>query len=344
MSWGKQFVCAWITYFVAFCGVSGFYFDIRTGNVTKSRFLLIYSKLCCLFTLTVFSLLFITKGYKLPLFSTQSKLMELILSSLPAVAYMTIVSCIFSTQRWQHRIYEMIRNLVAMEKLIAEYSYWPAPSEQSYLRRMFWIRLLVVVPRLTVTLIQIPSAGKRLLVSFSIVGTILLTTGLYYLIFLIIWGLCYTFTKLQSYLEQLYVDPMPVSRKEQKVLEAHRMYYKLLRMTNDICEIFKYPLAFSLLQMVFTECMSGYIFCRVLFGSPIHLFNLVNEWLIMILNLLTVFEFWVLCFVANKAAKLHDKTFQLLRTSPLDSDVLKRSVGSIPTACVISSILSVFLE
>ncbi|KRG02142.1 uncharacterized protein Dmoj_GI26677 [Drosophila mojavensis] len=50
----KHYVYAWISYIVAFSGVSEFYFDIRTDNIRKSRLLRIYSRIISLYLLCHF--------------------------------------------------------------------------------------------------------------------------------------------------------------------------------------------------------------------------------------------------------------------------------------------------
>lgn len=221
----------------------------------------------------------------------------------------------------------MLKDLLRINELIAESSYCATPSEQPRLLWLFWIRLLLLVSQTVLILIQPVIVGESFRVYYSIIESQLIRSGLYLLSFIIIWLLCNTFVNLQSYVNQLFSDQMSLSRKMHKVLEVHRMYYKLVRMTNEFCEIFKFPLGFYLLYMLCNTCICGYLICRQLVGNPLKIYSPSTEWLLTIHNFNRILELLVLASISNMASELHDKTFNILRSFNFDSDVLERSVS-----------------
>lgn len=130
--------------------------------------------------------------------------------------------------------------------------------------------------------------------------------GCYFLTFNVLWQTCSALIKLQSYLKQLYLDPMPVARKEQTVLEAHGMYYKLVRITSDSCEIFKYPTGFCLLLSFTKFCRNGYFLFRLLLGNPIKTLNPYNTYIIILLSSLGICELNALGCIVNLTARVHE--------------------------------------
>lgn len=344
MSSGTHIVYAWITYFLAFCGISEFYFDIRQGRIIKSCVLRIHCRLTCLFIFFYFCTRMLCSWQEFKLFTTQSKLMAVLIVGRPGIMWITLVSCILCVQMRQQRIFEMIRNLLRIDEFIAESNCCANQSEKLYLLRLFWIKICLLVIQTTILFVWIFTAYQEFIFAFSMKGAICILRGSYFLLFNIIWQICNNFVKLQSYLEHLYIDPMPTSRKVQKVLEAHRMYYKVIRMMNDTREIFKYPLSFYLLQLIFNNCISGYSFCRMMLGNPFDVNSQISEWLLMFLCLFSLFEFYILTSVANMASRLHDETFIILRYSNIDSDLIERSVCTLFTLYVIMLTISFSLS
>lgn len=161
-------------------------------------------------------------------------------------------------------------------------------------------------------------------------GARLIIDGLYFLVFNIIWYMCYTFLKVQSYISQLYSDPMPIARKGQSILEAHRMYYKLIHMINEFCEVFKYPLGSFLFHLLCVTCLHGYSYCRLMVGHPLAITTPVIEWLVTFLSVSYLVELYILSLVTNMVGRLHADTFHILRSfcgSDLEP-LVQRSVSS----------------
>lgn len=220
----------------------------------------------------------------------------------------------------------MLKDLLKMDELIATCSCCATPPDQPRLLRLFLIRFLILVAHTILLLLQPVIVGEELIVYCSIIESKLIRNGLYYLSFNIIWLICYTFMNVQSCLSQLLSDGETIARKEHKVLEVHRMYYRLMRMINEFSEIFKYPLAFYLLYTFCSACLCGYLFCRQLVGKPLQIYSPATEWLLTCQNMNRIFELLVLASIVNMATELHDETFQILRSSNFDSAVLERGV------------------
>ncbi|XP_023178044.2 putative gustatory receptor 85a [Drosophila hydei] len=109
------------------------------------------------------------------------------------------------------------------------------------------------------------------------------------------------------------------------MLEAHRMYYKLIRMINEFCEIFKYPLASLLLLLICMTCVTGYSCCRALFGKPLMINAPITECLTLFLNINYLLELYILTLTTNLTSKLHENILHDLRTTFCDSDLVERS-------------------
>nr|XP_015027927.2 putative gustatory receptor 85a [Drosophila virilis] len=325
MSSGKHLVYAWITYLFAFCGIAGFYFDIRTGKLIKSRVLCIYSRLLSLFILSTFPTMINIYWIKAPTFLTQSKLTVVLIIAYPTSSLITVLSCIFCVNRWQHRIFKLMEDLLKMEEFAIEPNYSITPSQQPYLRRLFWIRFLLLMGEDVVFILRMLLGQSGFFFYYSVLVARVMKGGLYFLLFNLIWQISYTFMKLQTYLENLLFQPMPMSRKQTKLLELHRMYCRLVHMINELCIIFKYPLACCLLKLTCNSCLSGYTLFRLLFGKPMKSFAPKTDWLILTLSVSDALELYILASIANTAGDLHDSTFHILRYPYFDLDLLERS-------------------
>lgn len=335
MSSGKHFIYSGLTYFLAFCGTIVFYFDSRTGTLIRSRGLCLYGKLYCLVYLSIVSFKFIVYGQPNPTYPTRSQLMTLLVVVYPYIRLTALLSCTYCAQRWQHRIFNIVQGLLRVDKFLAESNYCVLPTEKPYLRKLFWIKLSLQLPRAFIFITHAFTGSEGLQIFLSGIGSKIFVDGIYFLTFLIIWKICYTFMKLQRYISLLYADPLPrKSRKEQNMLEAHRMYYKLIRMINEFCEIFKYPLASLLLLLICMTCVTGYSCCRALFGKPLMINAPITEWLTLFLNINYLLELYILTLTTNLTSKLHENILHDLRTTFCDSDLVERSVSStILTLC-----------
>lgn len=322
----KHYVYAWISYIVAFSGVSEFYFDIRTDNIRKSRLLRIYSRIISLYLLCHFGVKVFLACYNVDTLSTRSKLMTLYLWGRPGVMLLSLGSSIFCVQMGQQRIFEMVRDLLRMDEFITVSNSCFNHSKKPQLQKFYWIKIFVFVQQTVILILWMFTSNSDILFTLAIKGAVNILRGAYFLLLNIIWQICYSFMALQIYLEQLFVDPMTMSRKAPKVFEAHRKYYKLLNMLNELCDIFKYQLSCYLLNLICNACISGYSFCRMMLGNPLTLNSSINEWISLFMNISNLFELYILASIAHTASRLHDETFLILRYSPYDSDVIERSV------------------
>lgn len=326
MSSGKHCIYAWITYFLMLYGLATFYFDVRTGRIQKSRVMSIYCRVLLLTIFCAFSYVILLDWKITPKIPTQSKLMDVLTYSQPAISFLSFIASLFCLQFGQHRIFEVIRDLLRVETLLAESATCVTPSQRPVLLGLYWSRLIIVLLRTAVLLLWIFTGVENYVYLLGISGSRIIMCGLYFLQFNIIWQICYTFFKLQLYLEQLLIDAMPMSRRVQKVLEVHRMYYKLIQMISKFCDIFKYSLGCYVLQLICNGCLSGYYFFRELVGNIEETRSRTMKVFLIIIMVMNALELSILANIANMASKLHDKTFHILRCSNLQSKQLERSV------------------
>nr|XP_032295313.1 uncharacterized protein LOC116651929 isoform X1 [Drosophila virilis] len=343
MSSRKHVVYAWITYILAFCGIAGFYFDIHTGRVIKSRVLSYYGRFFSLLILVITPMTIYTYAINTPLNLTQNKLMNLLIATYPSVMLASIVSCMFCVQRWQHRIIKLIEDLLRMEELSIEPNYSVTPSQQPYLRRLFWIKLCLVIQRLVILFVYyIFAQDKDTIFNLTVSLFRIMRCGFYFLMFNIIWQISLTFLKLQLYLEQLLFDIMPMAKKINKILKGQRMYYRLIRMINELCTIFKYPLFFYLIYLVYIYGLSGYTLIQMLFGKKLYIWLPTMKLLHILITIIEAMEFYILVRIAHMANTLHEHTFYILRYPYLNSDLVEKSVSKYLHLCLIFLSLDYF--
>ncbi|EDW14824.1 uncharacterized protein Dmoj_GI23106 [Drosophila mojavensis] len=252
--------------------------------------------------------------------------MALLLAVYPYIRWLGFVSCVYCAQRWQQRIFNMLQALLKVERFIAESHYCVTPLEKSHLQLLFWLRLLLQVPRTVAFIIYAFTAVDGLYIFVGALGSKTIVDELYFLTFTIIWQMCYTLMKLQRYINQLYASPIPrKSKKEQKMLEVHRMYYRLIQMTRDYCEVFKYPLACMLLILVCMSCVTGCSYYRLLVGNHSDNSKPLGEWITLLVNINYFLELYLFALIASMIGRIHEYTLHELRASLCDSDLVERS-------------------
>nr|XP_032295314.1 uncharacterized protein LOC116651929 isoform X2 [Drosophila virilis] len=343
MSWGKHFVYAWITYFLAFCGIGRFYFDVRTGKVIKSPYLCYYSRVFILLILCTFPVMIQSYVFNPAWFHTESKIISVCIMAYPVILLISILSCMFCVERWQLRIIRMIEDLLKMEDFRIGPNYCATPADKSYLHRLFWLRFIIIMPRTAVLLMRIINKNSDVYFFLNSFVTRVMRGGLYFLVFSLNWQIYVTFLNLQLCLEHLYLATMPMARKQAKLLELHRMYYRLIHMINDLSLIFKYPMFCCLLQLICNTCLSGYLLIRYIFGKPSKSIASKTDPIVLILCIVDVLEFYLHASIAHLTAKLHDSTHHILRYPYPNLDLLERSV-SISGTWVKSKVIYNILE
>ncbi|KRF83466.1 uncharacterized protein Dvir_GJ26949 [Drosophila virilis] len=118
---------------------------------------------------------------------------------------------------------------------------------------------------------------------------------------------------------------MPMRKKIQKVLECQRMYYRLIRMINELCTIFKYPLFLYLIYLVHYYALSGYTLIQMLFGKKLSAPSRNMNLIFIYTTIIEAAEFYILVSIAHMANTLHEHTFYVLRYPYPDLDLLERS-------------------
>jgi len=247
MSWGKRKVYAWITYFLAVFGVAGFYFNATSGKLIKSRLLCWYSRLVSLIILLLTPILLLKFWISSPTILTQSKLTAVCLKTYPFVMAALTVSCIYSAHRWQRRIFRIIEHLLDMERHGFELDYF---KQRLYLLRLLWFRSLLILPQVLLNLSwAFIGINRPFIFHISFILSRNVICALEFLLFTLIFQICEIFLRIQIRLEHLLLNPLPMPIQLQKIMQIQRISLRLMRMTKEICSIFKYPLFFCILHV-----------------------------------------------------------------------------------------------
>lgn len=327
MSSGKHVMYAWITYFLMSYGVAAFYFDIRTGQFRKSRVMRIYGRIICATVFCALCRVNIIYWKMYLIIPTYSKLMNVLVYSQPLISFILFTACMIGSQFKQQSILEMFKDLLRIDNLITESHLCVTPSNRSFLLKLYWVRLLLAIVRTVLFMSRIFADIKNVILHISITGARVVSCGFFFMQFTIVWHICYFFLGLQMYLERLLIEPMSMSRRVQKVLQMHRMYYKLIQMINTFCDIFKYSLALFLIQLGCNACLTGYYFFRKLLGIIQKPNSFTTEAFLILVNAFNVMDLLIFAIIANMVCKLHDETFHILRSSNFASKQLERSVS-----------------
>jgi len=327
MSWGKRIVYAWITYFLAAFGIAGFYFNATWGKLIKSRLLCWYTRLFSLIILLTTPLILLKFWYSSPTILTQSKLTVFCLKTYPAVIVAMTVSCVYSAQRGQRRIFRIIEHLLIMKRHGMELDYF---KQRLYLLQLFWFRSLLIFPQVLMNLSWAFVGISRPLifhVNFFLSRNVI--CALEFLIFTLIFQICEIFLRIQSRLEHLLLNPMPMPIQLQKIMQIQRTCLRLMRMIKEICSIFKYPLFFGILHVISHSCFNGCLFVRVLFGQPVMEIPRITNFMIASINLIEILQFYALVKICDMASELIGSTLYILRYPTFNVDLVERSVSVI---------------
>ncbi|KAH8310294.1 hypothetical protein KR044_000581 [Drosophila immigrans] len=322
MSWRKV---AFLSYFFTLAGISGFYFNVKSGRFIKSRWLCWYSRLLALllFTWLPFQLykLWITS----PSIITLSKLTLVCIKMFPPSMVALVTSSIYCVHRWQYRILHLVENLLDMDSIEFEpYIFRPSAQHRSQQQLLVFRIILTLLPTLmSMAWIFIGPLYFVFYINQCMART--LVNSVEFLLFLLVWQICQLFLRTQISLEYLLHHPRPMPLQLQKIIHIQRILHRLIYMVNELCTIFKYPLFCCVFYMVNHTCFDAYMLIRATFGEP--LMDLSVKFYIYagLLNTIELLELYSLARVCYTVSKLIESTLTILRYPTSNGSVVERS-------------------
>lgn len=327
MSCRENFVYALVTYLLAFSGVVTFYYNVNTGQLIQSRLVGFY--------IWIFNVvLIICLACNLPeffktfqLFPVESQLIFISIYTFRLTVLIILLNTVYCALRWQLKFFELLDELFKMENICENSNYYSQNVREPYLRRTLYMRIMIFGFKPIVTFLW-AFIGKRnhLFHMLSFLTTIF-WGSLNLLYFTIIWLICHVSYKLHSNLDQLLLSPIPMPVQFKEVMKVQRMFGRLIRLINEICVLFKYPILISMWYLIGHSCLFGYLLIRMSLSGSITELSTLKTIMIIAFTVNDLLEFFFLASVCDKAGKLLEGMSAVFRNSNTNVNLVERNVS-----------------
>ncbi|KAH8407524.1 hypothetical protein KR222_004916 [Zaprionus bogoriensis] len=317
----------YLGWFLALNGITRYYVCPRTGRLQKSRYLQYYSM--------VHNVLIIAG---LPLFIGEILLRETVLDTrlnshwIPlanfshALLYgMLVLCCAYCAQFLQESIYRIIARLQSIE--IAEL---PARS-QRYMNFLIYVKLLVGSCYLIIYVASLfrrwwsVDAMKRICLLYN-AFSISMTTFTSMLIYAILWKICHIAIGLQSQLKQLLEGRAEVGQLH----VLYRQQQRLIAVCKEFCGNFRHVLLWYPMRILCTGVICAYFLIRIQLGQPNPKLNHGLAYMLLLIMLHALAEFYNLNKLAGDIANFVPNIFGNLQQAQPQSELVERAVSSPP--------------
>ncbi|KAH8243925.1 hypothetical protein KR032_011320, partial [Drosophila birchii] len=256
-------------FFCALNGIVDFYADFRSGSLRWSRFLGIYRivhNLLVLILTTLFLVDFRSKFFEEINGSIQ---MTLNFFTYFLMVYLTVISCMACSIRYQGRIYRILRQLQRQEKLSRRRGYTVSKGKERYLDCLLFLLVALLILRVGVHVILNvlhSRMGFRHLCYCFISECMIFAMNT--LVFVILTEICRCWWCMESGLKTILLNPKPrsVAYRLCQIRRLKAMSQCLINLTAEVCLIFKFVFFCYLIRNLWSGIVVGYLIVRIFLG------------------------------------------------------------------------------
>ncbi|KAH8288868.1 hypothetical protein KR054_011104, partial [Drosophila jambulina] len=277
----KRLVHLGLGFFCALNGIVDFYADLRFGRLRWCRFLAIYRIVHNLLVLILTTLL---------LFEFWKNFFEEINGSIQItlnfftyflMVYLTVISCIDCSIRFQGRIYRTLRELQRQEELSRRRGYTVSKGKERFLDGLLLLLIALLTLRVSIH-VALNVLNSRM--GFHHPCYCFMSECMIFamntLAFVILTEVCRCWWRMESSLKTILLDPKPSSVAYQlcQIRRLDAMSQSLIDLTAEVCAIFKFVFLCYLIRNLWSGIVVGYLLVRIFLGhggSDVELMYLV---------------------------------------------------------------------
>ncbi|KAH8264602.1 hypothetical protein KR038_010616, partial [Drosophila bunnanda] len=255
--------------FCALNGIVDFYADFRSGKLRWSRGLAVYRivhNLLVLVLTTCFLLEFLEKFFKEISGSIQ---MMMNFFTYFLMVYLTVISCIDCSIRFQGRLYRILCKLQRQEELSRRRGFTLSRGKERFLDCL----LLLLIAMLTLRVgIHVALNVLHSRMGFSHPCYCFMSECMIFamntLAFVMLTEICRSWWRMESGLKTLLLDPQPrpVAHQLCQIRRLNAMSQSLIDLTAEVCGIFKFVFLCYLIRNLWSGIVVGYLIVRIFLG------------------------------------------------------------------------------
>ncbi|KAH8382511.1 hypothetical protein KR009_003934, partial [Drosophila setifemur] len=327
MSSLRRLIRQFLGIFFALNGVLDFYLDRKSGKPHRSRILTLYRMV------HNFMVLLLTTKFLLDFSEVNCKdIMESTLMTLNFLAYFTLVylsvlSCMDCSYRWQDRIYKMLWKLHKQQEMAKSRGYTVPRRKQRFLDRRLALLVVLLIIRVGVHLaLNLLRDRMGFFHPCNCFLPELMIFAMNSFVFSIVAKICRCCWRVESGLEMVLRNPKPIQDKLNEIRSLKNMLQAIVDLTSEVCAIFKSVLLFYLARVLWSGIVVGYLLIRMFWGrgkgDPV-LMYVVLAFVICVQPLMYAA---VMHFLTHEADSLLEDVKEIIRQPQKQSAKVERSL------------------
>lgn len=256
-------------YFCALNGIVDFYVDIRSGRLCWSRLLAIYRIVHNLMVLGLTTLLLFQFWVNFLGEITGSIQMTLNFFTYFLILYLTVVSCMDCSTRWQGRIYRTLQKLQRQDELSRRRGYTVPKAKERFLDCLLFVLIALLILRVGIH-VALNVLHSRM--GFHHPCYCFMSECMIFAMNALAFGLmseiCRCWWRMESGLKSILLDPNPKSLAYQlcQIRKLDAVSQCLIDLTAEVCGIFKFVFLCYLVRNLWSGIVVGYLLVRVFLG------------------------------------------------------------------------------
>ncbi|XP_043065202.1 putative gustatory receptor 85a [Drosophila ficusphila] len=325
----RRLVRRFLGYFCALNGIVNFYMDYESDKLRWSRCLVIY-RILQNFIVLIMSMKFFFNFWEILAEEMEkSTLMTINFLIYFALVFLTLISCMACTYRWQKRIFRIFNKLQRQKKLCEMMGYRVPKEKQLYMDRLLYILTALLILRLGIHVAMfVFQAELHFKHPCNCFFSECMIFAMSYLFFALLAKICQSWWRLEFGLKMLIFNqkPIPVSRQLGELCRLRNMFQSLINLLSELCSIFQWVLLCYLARNIWSGIVVGYLEVRLVYRYGRDDEELMYLGLGFVICLQPIMLSCLLSTISFKTCSLLEETRDLLKTPHKRSAQVEQSV------------------